>query len=151
MYPHILIATDGSKLANNGVDHGLALAKALGSKVTIVIVTEEWYGYRPELTREIHRPPTPNPFADVDRAAAAGAAKVLETAAAAAAKIGVFAETMHMRGEHPATGIVKAAEEKGCSLIVMASHGLRGLRRLMLGSQAAEVVASSKIPVLIIR
>ena len=56
-----------------------------------------------------------------------------------------------MRGEHPATGIVKAAKEKGCSLIVMASHGRRGLRRLMLGSQAAEVVASSAIPVLIIR
>jgi nucleotide-binding universal stress UspA family protein len=149
MYSHILIATDGSKFANNGLDHGLALAKALGSKVTIVTVTEPWHTL--ELAREIQAHPGRNPLDDFEKAAAAAAERILDAAAAAAAKAGVAAETVHIQGEHPAPGIIKAAEDGGCSLIVMASHGRRGLQRLMLGSQAAEVVAHSEIPVLIIR
>lgn len=149
MYPHILIATDGSKLANNGLDHGLALAKTLGSKVTIVTVTEPWHTL--ELAREINAHPTRNPLDDFEKAAAAVAAKILEAAVAAATKAGVAAETAHIQDEHPAPGIIKAAEKNGCSLIVMASHGRRGLQRLMLGSQAAEVLTHSKIPVLIVR
>ena len=149
MYPHIMIATDGSQLASNGLDHGLALAKALGSKVTIVTVTEPWHVF--EFASEIRQHPGRNPLEDFESAAAAVAEKILETATASAAKVGVSAETVHVKDEHPAPGIIKAAEENGCSLIVMASHGRRGLGRLVLGSQAAEVVASSKTPVLIVR
>jgi nucleotide-binding universal stress UspA family protein len=138
MYPHILIATDGSKFAMTGLDHGLSLAKALGSKVTIVTVTEPWHVF--ELTSEIRQHPGRNPLEDFENAAAAVAMKILQTAAAAAKKAGVPAETVHVRDEHPAPGIVKVADENGCSL-----------RRVVLGSQAAEVVASSRIPVLIIR
>jgi nucleotide-binding universal stress UspA family protein len=149
IYSHILIATDGSEFANNGLDHGLALAKALGSKVTIVTVTEPWHTL--ELAREIQAHPGRNPLDDFEKAAAAVAEKILNAAAAAATTTGVTAETAHIQGAHPAPGIISAAKDRGCSLIVMASHGRRGLQRLMLGSQAAEVVAHSEIPVLIIR
>jgi nucleotide-binding universal stress UspA family protein len=149
MYTHILISTDGSELATKGLEHGLSLAKALGSMVTIVTVTESWHIF--ELAKQVEQHPGSNPVEDFTKTSAAVAASILQAATAAAAKVGVSAETVHVTNEHPAPGIIEAAEEKGCNLIVMASHGRRGLGRLVLGSQAAEVVATSKIPVLIVR
>jgi nucleotide-binding universal stress UspA family protein len=63
--------------------------------------------------------------------------------------MGVACETMHVKDQHPADGIVATAKAKGCDLIVMASHGRRGLQKVMLGSQANKVLAYSSIPVLI--
>jgi nucleotide-binding universal stress UspA family protein len=149
MYSHILIATDGSELATKGLDQGLSLAKALGSMVTIVTVTETWHVF--EIAKQVEKHPDRNPLEDFSNAAVTLAANTLQAAAATAADAGISAETVHVTNDHPAPGIIKTAEEKGCGLIVMASHGRRGLGRLVLGSQAAEVVATSKIPVLIIR
>lgn len=58
---------------------------------------------------------------------------------------------LHVPDAHPAEAIVDAAKSEGCSLIVMASHGRRGLGRLLLGSQTAEVLAHSPVPVLVVR
>jgi nucleotide-binding universal stress UspA family protein len=63
----------------------------------------------------------------------------------------VSCETLHVRDSHPADGIIMAASQKGCDLIVMASHGRRGVDRLLLGSQANEVLTRSKVPALIVR
>jgi nucleotide-binding universal stress UspA family protein len=65
--------------------------------------------------------------------------------------IGVSCETLHVKDRHPGEGIIETAREKACDLIVMASHGRRGLGRLILGSVANEVVTHSTIPVLIYR
>jgi nucleotide-binding universal stress UspA family protein len=92
-----------------------------------------------------------HPAEDYERAMAAAAARVLNAAAARAEAAGVVAERLHIADKHPAEGIVDTAAERGCDLIVMSSHGRRGARRLMLGSQTAEVVAHTTIPVLVIR
>lgn len=145
MYKSLLIATDGSELAQKAVDHGLALAKALGAKATVIVVTEPWdVVVLPDAA--VVFPP-----ADYEERIAVGAAAILSGAKAAAEKAGVTCETLHVRDRYPGDGIVEAARERQCDLIVMASHGRRGLRRLVLGSVANEVVTHSNIPVLICR
>ena len=145
MYKHLLIATDGSELAQKAVDQGLALANALDARATVVYVTEPWaavaYG-----EYAVAYPP-----GEYERNAASQAARVLTAAAATAEKAGARCETLHVKDQFPAEGIIQAAKQKGCDLIVMASHGRRGLIRLLLGSQAVGVVTQSSIPVLICR
>jgi nucleotide-binding universal stress UspA family protein len=68
-----------------------------------------------------------------------------------ATRVGITADTVHIDDTYPAEGIVSRAEAVGCDLIVMGSHGRRGLGRLLLGSQTSNVLALSKIPVLVTR
>ena len=146
MYKHILITTDGSEVAAKGVDHGLSLAKSTGARVTIVMVTERWPVYAgPEWI------PGPTEMADYDARQKEGAAQVLGEAKAKADKLGVKAETVHVPDAQPAEAIIDTAKKRQCDVIVMASHGRRGLRRLLLGSQTSEVLVSSPIPVLVVR
>jgi nucleotide-binding universal stress UspA family protein len=146
MYKHILISTDGSEVAQKGVDHGLALAKSLAARVTIVTVTERY---------PVYASPDWIPGPAEMEAWAAGqkewATKVLAEVKDAAGRLGVTAETLHVPDAQPAESIVAAAGKSGCDLVVMASHGRRGLRRLLLGSQTSEVLVSSPIPVLVVR
>jgi len=72
-------------------------------------------------------------------------------AADLAKKVDVACATVHVKEQYPAEGIIAAAKEKGCDLIVMASHGRRGLAKLLLGSEATKVLALSSVPVLICR
>jgi nucleotide-binding universal stress UspA family protein len=145
MYTHLLIATDGSELAAKAVDHGLSLAEALAAKATAVTVTEPWdMVVIPEAV--VVFPP-----AGYDESAAARSAKILAGVSEAAEKMSVPSETLHVKDSYPADGIVAAAKERGCDLIVMASHGRRGFRRVVLGSAANEVVTHSAVPVLICR
>ena len=67
-----------------------------------------------------------------------------------AEQIGVSAEILHVPNAHPATAILEAAKSRGCGLIVMASHGRRGLRKLFLGSQTSEVLVDGSVPVLVV-
>ena len=144
MYQHILISTDGSEVARKGVDHGLSLAKSVGAKVTIVTVTERFPLYAgPDYI------PGPTEMAEYDARQKEGATKVLADAKAAADLLGVDAETVHVPEAQPAEAIVAAANNRHCDLIVIASHGRRGLRRLLLGSQTSEVLVSSAVPVLV--
>jgi nucleotide-binding universal stress UspA family protein len=144
MYKHLLIATDGSKLAQNAVDQGLELAKTLDAKATIITVTEPLDLFMvPEVA--VVTPP------DYEERLADNAMKVLLDANKAAEKIGASCTTLYVKNRFPGEGIVETAKENGCDLIVMASHGRRGLPRLLLGSVANEVVTHSNIPVLICR
>jgi nucleotide-binding universal stress UspA family protein len=145
MYANILLSTDGSDLARKGVKHGIALAKALNAKVTVITVTEpllvggDASGWIPSPT-EVDR---------FDAAAKEHAGKVLDEARAMAEQIGISAELLHVPNAHPATAIIETAKSRGCDLIVMASHGRRGLRKLFLGSQTSEVLADGSVPVLV--
>ena len=134
MYKHILIASDGSELAGKAVADALALAKALDAKVTAVTVTDIFP------TGPYSSIPLPSM---IDRYEAA--------AVEAASKLAVACETMHIKDQTPSEGIIAAAREKACDLIVMASHGRRGVTRLLLGSQAQKVVALSNVAVLVCR
>jgi len=148
MYQRILIATDGSDLADKAVAHGVALAKKLKVPICVVTVTEAWSAFQ---LAEMSRIGERDPIARYEEMAAAAAGNVLGKAEQLAKAQGVACETIHVQDQHPAEGIIAAAKDKGCDLIVMASHGRRGLNRLLLGSQAQEVLTHSKVPALIVR
>jgi nucleotide-binding universal stress UspA family protein len=148
MYRHILAATDGSDSANKAVRHAAALAKATGARLTIVNVTQMWSSLDIAHAAEAG---VQNPVGEYEAMAAKSAERVLAAAKALAAADGTTCDTVHIQDRAPAEGIIAAAKDKGCDLIVMATHGRRGLGRLLLGSQAAEVLSTSTVPVLIVR
>jgi nucleotide-binding universal stress UspA family protein len=148
MYANILLSTDGSDVARKGVKHGIGLAKALNAKVTVVTVTEPLpvgYGSGDApgwLAQE--------GFDSFDAVCKERADKVLDEARVLAEQIGVSVELLHVPNAHPATTIIETAKSRGCDLIVMGSHGHRGLRKLFLGSQTSEVLAEGNVPVLVV-
>ncbi|AMK26116.1 universal stress protein [Sphingobium sp. TKS] len=149
MYDRILISTDGSDLAKKGVDHGLALAKALGVDVIIVTVTERFPVFSSGAGYDLAWSDAAlSEYAQGQKQAADG---ILLGAKQAADALGVTAATLHVPDAEVGEAIIAAAREGGCGLIVMASHGRRGLGRLMLGSKASEVLTHSDIPVLVVR
>jgi nucleotide-binding universal stress UspA family protein len=144
LYKHILIATDGSELAGKAVSAGLTLAKALGAKVTAVNATEPWTAM---VTGEAA---LAFPIEEYERSSAENAAKILSEVTDAAKKQGIACDTVHVN-DFPAEAIIETVKAKGCDLIVMSSHGRRGLARVLLGSQAMRVLTLSTVPVLICR
>jgi len=148
MYKHILIATDGSELAGRALAHGLALAKAVKAPVTLVTVTQPWSAFdMAHKAREGQR----DPLHRFEEIAAASAKSILDAAGQKAKRAGVACKLVHVPDQHPAEGIIATAKKNGCDLIVMASHGRRAVGRLLLGSQAVEVLSHSKVPALIVR
>jgi len=145
MYRHILIATDGSELAQRAVEQGLQLAKALNAKVTAVNVTEPWTA---AISGEWA---VAFPVEEYERAAEANAAKIISAVQDTAERIGGSCDGVHVKDQYPAEGIVEEAKARGCDLIVMSSHGRRGIAKFILGSQATRVLAHSTIPLLIVR
>lgn len=148
MYKHILISTDGSELADKGVAHGLELAKSVGARATIVTVTEEWSPVEMAGQVESGRRDV---VLNYEKMAEESAQAILASAMELASERQVEATPLHVKDSHPAEGILEAAKDSGADLIVMASHGRRGVKRLFLGSQASEVLAHTTIPVLILR
>jgi nucleotide-binding universal stress UspA family protein len=148
MYKHVLIATDGSDLAQKAVSTGLALAKALNAQASAVTVTEPWDALSMAALAERGMR---NPVADYDEAVASAANRILWGVSETAKKIGVSCATLHVKDRQPAEGIIETAKQRGCDLIVMASHGRRGISRVLLGSQATKVVTLSPVPVLVCR
>jgi nucleotide-binding universal stress UspA family protein len=148
MFKHVLIATDGSELADKAVLQGLALAKALNAKATAVTVTEPWDALSMAAVAEAQMR---NPIADYEQRTAADTSRVLRSVAEKAKELSVPCDTVHVKDRHPAEGIIETAQAQMCDLIVMASHGRRGLARLLIGSQANKVVTLSPVPVLICR
>jgi nucleotide-binding universal stress UspA family protein len=145
MPSHILIATDGSELAEKAIEHGLALAARYAARVTVVTVSEAWTSM---VDREVV---IAFPVEAYQRATATFAGKILAAAEAKAKAAGVTVETLHVQDMRPAEGILHAAETRGCDLIVMASHGRRGLSRMLLGSQTQTVLTQGSVPVLVVR
>jgi len=149
MYDHILMSTDGSDVAQKGLEHGLALAKSLGAKVTVVTVTERF----PAFPDSVGYAYAMSDALMTDHAAAQkeAATAILGAAKASADRHGVTIETVHIPNALPAEAIIETAKARGAKLIAMSSHGRRGLGRLMLGSVTAEVLAHSDVPVLVVR
>lgn len=148
MFKHILIATDGSQLARKAETTGLTLAKELKAQVTAVTATEPWDALSMAALAERG---LPNPVADYEEAAAASANRILCGVTEKAKKISVACTTVYANDKHTAEGILETAKARGCDLIVMASHGRRGISRMLLGSQTHKVVTLSPIPVLVCR
>ena len=145
MHNHLLIAIDGSELAFEALKEGVDIAKLFGAHVTIVTVTEPWQSVM------IGGTGVGAPLDDYEQVNIEWASKTLSEGKAVAEEAGVKAETVHVKDSYPADGIIATAEQRDCDMIIMASHGRRGLSRLLLGSQANEVVTHSAVPVLIWR
>ncbi|MFC3073166.1 universal stress protein [Shinella pollutisoli] len=149
MYERILVSSDGSATAQAGVDHGLELARKHGSKVTAVTVTEP-LGGQFAFAFDLWSPSEAEIEA-FDTSQALIAQRILGPIREKAEALGVPIETIHVPRRLVAGALLEIAEKKGCTLIVMSSHGHTGLSRVMLGSQAAEVAENAKVPVLIVR
>ncbi len=146
MYRNILIATDGSKLAEKAVSHGVSLAKLAGAKVTALIVEAPFNVFNvPE--SQIRQ--MPEAFAKHAEHVKQHAAKVLSHVADVAKAAGVTCESIQIEDDQPYEAIIKTAEDKGCDLIVMASHGRSGISAVLLGSVTNKVLTHTKIPVLV--
>ncbi len=149
MYARILIATDGSELADRAIDHGVQLAKLAGSEVTIVTVTEPVTivggGYATVVGGIV------DPIPELIEAQEKAARDLLQRVANRAADQGLTVKTVLVDNSFAAEGIVATASEIGAELIIMGSHGRRGLNRLLLGSQTNNVLAHTKLPVLVTR
>src|SRR6516164_10050544 len=140
MYRHILMPTDGSELAERAVTHGLSLAKIVGAKVTVVIAEKQvvsWSGGAEAFLRYTEH-------------IKKHATSVLDRVANAAKQAGVPCDTIQVEGVQPYEAIVATATDRGCDLIVMASHGRSGLSAVVLGSVTNKVLTYTKTPVLVV-
>ena len=145
MFKHILLPTDGSALSKMAVQQGVALAKALGARVTGLHVSPEFHvvTYRAEMLED-----TENQYMqDSQRYAAEVLAEVQREAQAS----GVACETVVVVSDHPHEAIIRTAAERGCDLIAMASHGRKGITGFLLGSETQKVLVHSDKPVLVLR
>jgi nucleotide-binding universal stress UspA family protein len=145
MYANILIATDGSELAGKAVQHGIALAKRIGAKTTALTVLPPFHMITSDTQMLTDTP------AEYKSSMNQHAEKTLGAVAHLAKAAGVPCELVHVEHEHPYQGIIDTAKSKGCDLIVMASHGRRGIAAIVLGSETVKVLTHSKIPVLVHR
>ncbi|MBU2581887.1 MAG: universal stress protein [Alphaproteobacteria bacterium] len=144
MYSHILIATDGSEFANTAVPHGIELAKLMGAEVTALTV-------RPHLDDFVAEGVVIS-VSDAERKAFKEEVEHhLDFVRTKAKEAGVKLEPVQVESGEPWKAIVEAAEERNCDLIVMASHGRRGLSALIFGSETYDVLTHSSIPVLVTR
>jgi nucleotide-binding universal stress UspA family protein len=146
MYKHILIPTDGSELAGHAVTQGLSLAKAVGAKATIIVVEAPFNVFDVSESRSRHMG---EEFAKHAERIRKHATAVLTHASDKAKAAGVPCDTMQVEHEQPYQAIIAAATDKGCDLIVMASHGRSGISAVLLGSVTNKVLTHTKTPVLV--
>lgn len=146
MYRHILIPTDGSEIAEKAVAHGLSLAKSVGAKVTAIVVEAPFnvYDVAESRIRQMSRA-----FDEYAEQVKRHATRVLDHVADSARAAGVPCDTIQVEHYHPYEAIIAAAEDKGCDLIVMASHGRGGISAVLIGSVTTKVLMHTKIPVLV--
>jgi len=144
MFKNILIATDGSELAEKAVRQGLTVAKDMKAKTTVVRATPVPGMF---VAEGVIVATPPEVRAQVARVVSEQFARIQKEASA----VGVPCETLQVENDMPWRAILDAAKEKGCDLIVMASHGRTGFSAAFLGSETHKVLAQSSIPVLVCR
>lgn len=149
MYKHILIPTDGSTLSEKTITHGINLASEFGASVTVVTVTHPFHSMAGEPEMVVTMPDDYKEF--VHRYLTSETEASLAFADTAAHDAGIECETVSVEHEHPYQAIIDCAGERNCDLIVMASHGRRGIAAMVLGSETTKVLTHSKIPVLVYR
>ena len=144
MYKRILISTDGSDISQKAAQSAVALARDMKAELFAISVKEPFpYSAISEM-----QPVPPQEFYDAQERIAAERVKAVLAAASAA---GVKAEGATVEALHPWEAILDAAKQKGCDLIVMASHGRRGMAALLIGSETSRVLTHSPLPVLVVK
>ena len=145
MYRCILLPTDGTEFCERAIRHGIALAKLVQAKVVGVTMTHPLHSALP-------RSLIPKNLAGIIHAETIKAAdEKLAVVERLAREAGVQVETLRLSNDHPWEAIVQAAKDKRCDLIVMASHGRRGVSAVVLGSETHKVLTHSTVPVLVVQ
>ncbi len=148
MLTHMLIATDGSELADKAVNEGLALAAKTGARVTAVTVSEDWSVL--DMTDRARAGST-NPIGEFEKLAERRANEILGRVVERAKALQVSCDIVYRAESKPAEAIVEEADKRNCDMIIMASHGRRGIDRLLVGSQTLRVLALTTRAVLVYR
>jgi nucleotide-binding universal stress UspA family protein len=145
MFKHVLLPTDGSSLSQAAIQKGVLLAKRMQAKITEISVMPEqkYYLYQADITVQVKE--------ETAKQHKKQAGENLSFIEKAAKDAGVPCETLCETSDHPYEAIIRVAEKNACDLIMMASHGRRGVKGLLLGSETQKVLTHSKIPVLVYR
>ena len=146
MFKHILISTDGSPVSIKAAKAGIALARALGAKVTAYSALEELQLFYGE-----GYVPTQAVINEVLQRARTAGQKRVDTIGKLAKAAGVSFASVVTKAYSPYEGIIAAAKKRKCDVIFMASHGRRGLSKLIMGSVTQKVLSHSRIPVVVYR
>lgn len=158
MYRNILVATDGSETSARAVREALALAKSIGAKITVLHVMPPLSDLPAAALAETYEASVnegyilpPSLRAKVEEGVAARSRAMLDAVCAKAANAGVKCESAVAVSHSPYEAIIRQAGESNCDLIMMASHGRKGMQAIVLGSETTKVLVHSKIPVLVVR
>jgi nucleotide-binding universal stress UspA family protein len=147
MYQRILIATDGSPLSKKAVNSGIALAALTGAELVTLKVIPRY----PVTYFEGSLPLSAKEVARVEKQWADQGKRIVEAVTRAALDKGIAAKGVTVKGDVVSEAIIKAAKKYKCDLVVMASHGRKGIKRLLLGSETLHVLTHSQTPVLVLR
>jgi nucleotide-binding universal stress UspA family protein len=147
MFKHILIPTDGSTLSNKAVKRGLELARGMRARVTAIHVVPEFSFVPDEGMVSL----SPELRAKLEEDSRRRARELLDGIGRQAKAKRVRCDSVVAVGDSPYEHIIETAKKKKCDLIVMASHGRRGLSSLLLGSETAKVLLHTQVPVLVVR
>ncbi len=145
MFSHLLLPTDGPDASEKAIRKALELAREGKARITGLHVMQPFHvaTYRIEMIEDSR------PTYEAD--ALKTARRYLEVIERGAKELGVRVDTRAVTAEHPYEAIIEAAKSGGCDLIVMASHGRRGVKALLIGSETYKVLTHSTIPVLVLR
>jgi nucleotide-binding universal stress UspA family protein len=145
MFKHLLLPTDGSKLSERSVKHGIRLAMALNAKVTALHVVPKFHAftYKTGMLGDTR--------SQYEAKSTEHASACLSFVKKVAQGANVECDVIQASSDQPFKEIIKLARKKGCDLILMASHGRRGMEGFLLGSETQKVLTHSQIPVLVYR
>lgn len=145
MFKHILVPTDGSDLSQSSAKKAVAFAKAIGARVTVITVTAPWSSIAVgEVAIVLSE-------TDYEARAESNAFAYLNAVTDAAKAAGVPRNAIHVHHIRPDEAIIDTAKTEHCDLIMLGSHGRRGVSRMLLGSEATRILSHSPVPVLVLR
>ncbi len=145
MYKRILLPTDGSEASQRAILAGVGFARSVGAEVVAMTAAPEFH------TFTIDADMLEQTAEDYAQASRAHSQRVLDEVAAVAGDAGVTCTCVAVASDTPYEAIISTAREHRCDLIVMASHGRRGIKGLLLGSETQKVLVHSAIPVMVHR
>ena len=146
MYKRILVATDGSTLSKKAISSAIDLAALSGAELVAVKITPRY----PQSYFEGSLPLSPTEVAKIEKAWSDNAQKLLDAVVKAAKAKGVNAKGVVVKSDIVSDALIAASKKHKADLIVMASHGRRGIKRLLLGSETQQVLTHSTTPVLVL-
>jgi nucleotide-binding universal stress UspA family protein len=147
MYQRILVATDGSKLSNKAVKNAIDLAVSLNAELIALKVVPRY----PQSYFEGSIPLSSDDIIRVEKQWTSEGNEVVEAVKNAGAAKGVKVKPIIAKSDVVSDALIAAAKKHNADLIVMASHGRKGVKRLLLGSETQQVLTHSQIPVLVLR